>query len=262
MSRIHPVAIVGAGPGDPELLTVKAARLLSEADAIVYDRLVAPAILDRAAPGATRIFAGKAPHDHHMTQDEINDLLVKLAKSGRKVVRLKGGDPFIFGRGGEEAERLASLGIPFEVVPGVTAATSCSAYAGIPLTHRGLALGVHFVTGHCQGQTDKSLELNWRCLADPESTLVVYMGLVNAETIAENLIANGLPPTTPAAAIHKGTTPEQRVVITTIAELPSEVVKADLLPPTLFVIGKVVSLATILDWFRPGCGDADIEAVV
>ncbi len=248
---IHPVAIVGAGPGDPELLTVKAARLLAAADAVVYDRLVAREILTLTRPGAQMIFAGKSPYNHHMPQEDINSLLVRLARSGQKVVRLKGGDPFIFGRGGEEAQQLAEAGIPFEVVPGVTAATSCAAYAGIPLTHRGLAVGVHFVTGHCQGQSELPLELNWAGLADPDSTLVVYMGLVNVESIADNLIRHGLAPETPAAAVHKGTTAEQRVIVTTLAGLPEEVAQARLRPPTLFVIGKVVALAPQLSWFRP-----------
>ena len=249
--HIYPVAIVGAGPGDPDLLTIKAARLLGEADAVVYDRLVATEILALAQPGAEMIFAGKEPNLHHMTQTDINNLLVNLAMSGKRVVRLKGGDPFIFGRGGEETLRLADQGIPFEVVPGVTAATSVSAYAGIPLTHRGLALGVHFVTGHCQGQEVKTLELNWQGLADPATTLVVYMGLVNVATIAEQLIAHGLPADTPAAAIHKGTTPEQRTLVTTLQNLPGEVEAAAFKPPTLFVIGKVVALSKSLDWFLP-----------
>jgi uroporphyrin-III C-methyltransferase/precorrin-2 dehydrogenase/sirohydrochlorin ferrochelatase/uroporphyrin-III C-methyltransferase len=178
------VYIVGAGPGDPDLLTVKALRLIQQADVVVYDRLISQAILALIPAGSKRIFVGKETGKHHMGQDEINALLVKLAITGRSVVRLKGGDPFIFGRGSEEAMYLANHGVSFEVVPGITSASACTAYAGIPLTHRGVVSGVTFVTGHCR--SDKPLDLNWEKLADPGSTLVIYMGLANLQQIAPN----------------------------------------------------------------------------
>lgn len=247
METIFPISIVGAGPGDPDLLTVKAARVLREADVVVYDRLVSNGILDLLPAGTTRIFAGKAARDHHMPQDEINQLLVGLAKGGRRVVRLKGGDPFIFGRGSEEAEYLAGHGIPFQVVPGVTASAGCGAYAGIPLTHRDLAHGVRFVTGH--RRQGKNLDLNWRSLADPDTTLVVYMGLTNVRRISGELIKAGLPGHTPAGAIQDGTTERQRTVVTTLAELPDCIEQAGLKAPTLLIIGRVVELAESLSWF-------------
>ncbi len=254
---IGPIFIVGAGPGDPDLLTVKAARVLGQADVVVYDRLVSDHILDLLAPGTTRIFAGKAARDHHMPQDEINELLVNLAQAGHTVVRLKGGDPFIFGRGSEEAEYLAGRGIAFEIVPGVTASAGCGAYAGIPLTHRDLAHGVRFVTGH--RREGIGLDLNWKSLADPDTTLVVYMGLTNVQQISDELIAAGLPADTPTGAIEKGTTAEQRTVLTTLAELPDCVKRAELKPPTLFIIGRVAKLAENLSWFMPAL-DCDVEA--
>ena len=241
---IPPVLIVGAGPGDPELLTVKAARLLGEADVVVYDRLVSGHILDLVPTGATRIFVGKAARHHHMPQDEINELLVNLARSGRRVMRLKGGDPFVFGRGSDEAVHLAKNGIPFEVVPGVTAAAGCAAYAGIPLTHRGMAKGLRFITGH--RQDDQDLDIDWKTLADPETTLVVYMGLRNVARICGELLAAGMPPDMPAVAIEKGTTPEQRIVTSTLAALPAAIKEAGLGAPTLVIIGRVVALAEIL----------------
>jgi uroporphyrin-III C-methyltransferase/precorrin-2 dehydrogenase/sirohydrochlorin ferrochelatase/uroporphyrin-III C-methyltransferase len=241
---VNPVYIVGAGPGDPELLTVKAQRILGEADAVVYDRLVSDGILDIIPAGATRIFAGKAARDHHMPQDEINALLVSLAKGGRKVVRLKGGDPFVFGRGSEEAVYLARNGIPFEVVPGITASVGCTAAAGIPLTHRGIARSVRLVSGH--QEYGEGLDLDWKCLADPYTTLVIYMGLSNARHIATELMAGGLPAATPAAAIHKGTTPNQRSTITTLDDLADCLEREEFGPPTLLVIGKVVDLAAEL----------------
>jgi uroporphyrin-III C-methyltransferase/precorrin-2 dehydrogenase/sirohydrochlorin ferrochelatase/uroporphyrin-III C-methyltransferase len=243
---LHPVFIVGAGPGDPDLLTRKAERALRQADVVVYDRLVSDEILDLLPAGATRIFAGKAARDHHMPQEEINALLVKLAKDGKRVVRLKGGDPFVFGRGSEEAEELAKNDVPFEVVPGVTASMGCTSYAGIPLTHRGLATGVKIVTGHRKQGTD--LDLHWESLADPASTLVIYMGLTNVELIAQKLIEHGLPADTPAAAIQNGTTPKQRTILTYLENLPACVDKAKLKAPTLLVIGQVVRLAKDLNW--------------
>ena len=237
----YPVAIVGAGPGDPELLTLKALRLLGEADAVVYDRLVSGEIRKLIPPGAMQVFVGKASNCHPTPQDEINDLIVRLARGGRRVVRLKGGDPFVFGRGSEEAEYLSLHGIPFEIVPGITAASGCASAAGIPLTHRGLATGVRFVTGH--RRHDDELDLNWSSLADPDTTLVVYMGLANLTTIRDRLIAAGLPAETPAAAIANGTTPEERICCCKLADLPDRVLTDDLKPPVMLVIGRVVALA-------------------
>jgi uroporphyrin-III C-methyltransferase/precorrin-2 dehydrogenase/sirohydrochlorin ferrochelatase/uroporphyrin-III C-methyltransferase len=225
-------------------MTVKAVRLLKEADAVVYDRLISPAILDLVPAGAARIYVGKASRHHTMSQDDINVLLVKLARTGRRIVRLKGGDPFIFGRGSEEAEYLARHGIAFEVVPGVTAAAGCTAGLGIPLTHRGLANGVRFVTGHCRDDID--LDLNWASLADPDTTLVIYMGLANLAQIAREMIAAGLAPDTPAAAIACGTMPEETMCVGTLANLPALVGDSDLKPPVLLVIGRVVALADLL----------------
>ena len=239
------VHLVGAGPGNPDLLTVKAERLLRQADIVVYDRLVSEDILDLLPAGATRIFAGKARGHHHMKQDEINALLARVAAPGRVVVRLKGGDPFVFGRGSEEAEYLISRGIAVEVVPGITSASGCSAAAGIPLTHRGFATGVRFVTGHCR--EDHDLNLNWQSLADPDTTLVVYMGLANVAQIATRLIDAGMPPDLPSAMVSKGTTPQQQVVITTLDKLPVKAREAEIATPVLFIIGHVAALAHTLD---------------
>ncbi len=247
MSRRNPrVYLVGAGPGDPELLTVRAVRVLEQAEIIVYDRLVSPAILDLVPESAERIFAGKASRKHFMPQDTINEVLVKQALTGRRVVRLKGGDPFIFGRGSEEALHLASHGIAFEIVPGITASMGCAAYAGIPLTHRGLAKGVHFVTGHMAENGD--LDLDWVRLADPDTTLVIYMGLMKIDRICQNLIGAGLAADTPAAAIENGTMPTQRVVASTLDGLPERVAEAGLSAPTLFVVGAVAGLSETLGW--------------
>lgn len=256
---MHPVQLVGAGPGDPDLMTVKAVRVLQAAEVVVYDKLVSAEILALVPPGATRIFAGKVARNHHMPQAEINTLLVGLARRGRRVVRLKGGDPFLFGRGGEEALALARAGIPFEVVPGVTSASGCTAYAGIPLTHRGLAHGVRFVTGHTQeaDADDGGLELNWASLADPDTTLIVYMGRTNVRLIADRLIAHGLPPETPAAAIVEGTRPEQTALRATLATLAQTIEAFGRAAPTLIVIGRVVALAEALAWFHPA---AEAEA--
>jgi uroporphyrin-III C-methyltransferase/precorrin-2 dehydrogenase/sirohydrochlorin ferrochelatase/uroporphyrin-III C-methyltransferase len=249
-AAIHPVYIVGAGPGDPGLLTVKAARLLESVDVVVYDRLVSEAILDLVPAGATRIYAGKAARDHHMPQEDTNALLVRLAASGRRVMRLKGGDPFLFGRGGEEALHLARHGIPFEIVPGITAATGCAAYAGIPLTHRGLAHGVRFVAGYTQeGEVPN---VDWKSLADADTTLVFYMGRTNARRIAAELMAAGLDGATPTAALYKGTTPEQRTIRATLADLADRLEAARLVGPTLLVVGRVSALAESLAWFEPG----------
>lgn len=245
---IHPVMLVGAGPGDPDLLTVKAHRLLGSVDVIVYDRLVAKPILELIPDTTERIFAGKRASNHYMPQEDINNLLVDLARVGKKVMRLKGGDPFVFGRGGEEALHLVRHGIPFEVVPGITSSAGCAAYAGIPLTHRGLAQGVRFVTGHSKG--DEPLTLDWRSLADPETTLVVYMGMANVGEISAKLTENGLPSDTPVAVINMGTRPAQKTLLTTLAELPDTIKSSDIKGATLFVIGRVVTLADELSWFE------------
>ena len=241
MPDVALVHLVGAGPGDPELLTVKAQRLLREAEVVVYDRLVSAAVLELAPPGAMRVDVGKRRGCHSLSQDEINALLVKLARAGRRVVRLKGGDPFVFGRGSEEADHLARHGVPFAVVPGITAAAGCAASAGIPLTHRGVASGVRFVTGHCR--ENRELDLNWASLADPDTTLVVYMGLANLARIAERLIAAGLPAETPAVAIAAGTTPTERLCRASLAELPAKAAQAELGAPVLVIVGRVVALA-------------------
>jgi len=238
---------VGAGPGDPDLLTVKAARLIASARLVVYDRLVSDEILALVPADAERVFAGKESGHHTLKQDEINDILLGLARTGRDVVRLKGGDPFVFGRGSEEALVLARNAIPFEVVPGISAAAGVSTYAGIPLTHRGLATGVQFIPGHLR--EGHRLDLNWDKLGDPDTTLVIYMGLQSLPATTAALIAAGLPADTPAAAIENGTTPRQRRVIGTLATLVDLARAADLHPPTLIVIGRVVSLAHELDWY-------------
>ena len=242
------VFLIGAGPGDPELLTVKAYNIIKTAQAVVYDRLVSEGILALLPHGTPRFFAGKSCKQKAMTQDEINALLVTLAKAGHDVVRLKGGDPFLFGRGGEEALELARAGIAYEVVPGITSAQGCGAYAGIPLTHRGLATGVRFLTGHRMADEEMA-NLNWPSLADPDTTLVVYMGLANLGMIAQNLIAHGLAADTPAAAIEQGTTSGQRVVLATLSSLQTRVSEAALEAPTLIVIGKVAALHSELQWF-------------
>ncbi len=241
MQQCQKVYLVGAGPGDPELLTLKAARLLGEADVVVYDRLVGDGVLDLVPPGAARIYAGKASSRHELPQDEINQLLVRLARSGRRVVRLKGGDPFIFGRGSEEAAFLRRSGIEVEVVPGITAASGCAAEFGIPLTHRGLAHGVQFITGHWR--ENRELDLDWQRLADPRMTLVVYMGLASLAEVCRQLAAAGMSLTTPAVAIANGTTPRRQLVRASLADLAERVSAAELPAPVLFIIGAVADLA-------------------
>lgn len=247
METVGRVYLVGAGPGDPDLLTVKALRLLGEANVVVYDRLVSEQILALVPDGVSRIFVGKAAGNHVLPQEEINRIIVKLARAGHNVVRLKGGDPFIFGRGGEEALELAKHEIPFEVVPGITAATACAAYAGIPVTHRGLASGVQLVAGHCRGKTP--LELNWRTLADRELTLVFYMGLANLPEIRAGLMAAGRAGATPVAVVAEGTKPGQRRLMTTLDRAPEDVAAAGIAPPAVIIIGDVVTLSARLDWF-------------
>ena len=235
------VYLVGAGPGDPELLTLKALRLLREADVVVYDRLVSPSILELIPSGTRRVFVGKESGCHPVPQSAINNLLVQLARAEGSVVRLKGGDPVIFGRGCEEGEYLLRHGVGFEIVPGITAASGCAAVAGIPLTHRTAATGVRFVTGH--RLEDRSLGLNWQSLADPDTTLVVYMGLSNLREIAARLIEAGLPETTPAIAISSGTTERQKLCRAALSDLPAQVEAAGLTAPTLCIIGRVVAVS-------------------
>lgn len=249
MSQHSCVYLVGTGPGDPDLLTVKALRLIQHADVIVYDRLISQAILDLIPAGTTRIYVGKATEHHSLPQDEINQLLVNMAGKARIIVRLKGGDPFVFGRGSEEAAFLRHHQISFEVVPGVTAATAATTYAGIPLTHRGLARGVQIITGHARDNLP--LQHDWHKLANPDSTLVIYMGLANIEYICQQLLAAGMPAQTPAAAIQDGATLQQRRIISSLAELPAATRTYRLRPPVLFVIGKVVALHEVLDWYVP-----------
>jgi uroporphyrin-III C-methyltransferase/precorrin-2 dehydrogenase/sirohydrochlorin ferrochelatase/uroporphyrin-III C-methyltransferase len=251
------VYIVGAGPGDPDLLTLKAARLLSEADVVVYDRLVSDPILSLIPPGTTRIFAGKMARRHHMPQQEINGLLVALARGGKTVVRLKGGDPYLFGRGGEEALHLAASGVPFTVVPGVTSASGCTASAGIPLTHRDMAHGVHYVAGHTKNE--EPLSLDWQRLADPETTLVVYMGRTNVLDISTGLMAHGLAGETPAAAIINGTRSDQRVLHATLATLPDVMTPIPAAAATLIIIGRVVGLARTIAPLAAPDGDRQRE---
>ncbi|SFU52023.1 uroporphyrinogen-III C-methyltransferase [Halomonas korlensis] len=238
------VAIVGAGPGDPGLLTLRALSLLEQADCLVFDRLVSREVLALARPKARRFYVGKASRCHALTQDETNALLVRLAEEGRRVVRLKGGDPYIFGRGGEEAQALIEHGVDFRVVPGITSAQGCAAYGGFPLTHRDYAQSVTFVTGHCKGDGD--LALNWAALASPNQTTVFYMGLANAEMISRQLQDHGLSAGHPVALVERGTTPEQRQVITSLGDLVETIAREGLKPPTLIVVGEVVRLADTL----------------
>lgn len=240
------VYLVGAGPGDPELLTVKAARLIGEADILVFDHLVSPSILRLVRPDAERIYAGKERGNHALPQEELNVLLVRLAKTGKTIVRLKGGDPYTFGRGGEEVQTLRENGVRFEVVPGITAATGVAAYAGIPLTHRDYAQACVFVTGHLK---DGSMNLDWPGLARERQTVVIYMGLHGLPYLCEKLIEHGLPADWPAAIVQQGTTPHQRTVTGTLSTLPARADAAKLKAPTLIIIGQVVTLHDALRWF-------------
>jgi uroporphyrin-III C-methyltransferase/precorrin-2 dehydrogenase/sirohydrochlorin ferrochelatase len=240
------VHLVGAGPGDPELLTLRAARLLAQADVVVYDHLVGSGVLDLIGPQAERVYVGKQRAHHSVPQEQINALLVQLAREGRRVVRLKGGDPFVFGRGGEELQMLAAEGVPFEVVPGVTAACGVASHAGIPLTHRDFAQSCTFVTGHLK---DGSCELDWPALARPRQTVVIYMGLSGLATICEQLIAHGLPADWPAGVVSHGTLPGQQVVCATLSTLAGEVGRAGLASPCLTIVGEVVRLRDELAWF-------------
>jgi len=239
------VALVGAGPGDPELLTLKAWRLIQSAEVVLYDRLVSPEILSLIPESAERVHVGKQRANHSLPQDQINSRLVELAREGRKVVRLKGGDPFIFGRGGEEIETLAAAGVRFQVVPGITAASGCAAYAGIPLTHRDHAQSVRFVTGHLKNDT---CDLPWKDFVQNNQTLVFYMGLVGLPIICRQLTANGMFPEMPVALVSRGTTPHQQVVTGDLTNIVERVEKNAVPAPTLVIIGNVVTLRSRLDW--------------
>ena len=243
------VYLVGAGPGDPDLLTLRALRLMQQADVVVYDRLVSQGVLNLTRKDAQRIYAGKERGRHAMRQAHVNSLLARLAKDGKRVLRLKGGDPFIFGRGGEEIETLAAQGIPFQVGPGVTAASGCAGYAGIPLTHRDYAQSCVFVAGQLR---DGTVDLDWDRLVTPRQTIVVYMGLTALRTICRELTRHGLAPDTPAALVEHGTTDTQRVHVGTVDTLPARVRRAQPRAPTLLIVGDVVRLRQQLGWFEAG----------
>lgn len=248
MGSLGEVYLVGGGPGDPDLLTFRALRLMQKADVVVYDALVSEGVMDLVRRDAERIYAGKRQSNHTLPQEEINDLLVRLAKEGKRVLRLKGGDPFIFGRGGEEIETLAAHSIPFQVVPGISAANGVASYAGIPLTHRDYAQSVLFATGHLR---DDSVDLDWTALTRPSQTVVIYMGLKGLSVICSKLMEHGLPPDWPAAVVQQGTTRHQRVMVGTLADLAQKVDRAGFKAPTLTIIGEVVKLRQKLSWFNP-----------
>lgn len=243
------VYLVGGGPGDPDLLTFRALRLMQQCDVCVYDKLVSPEVMELVRRDAELIYVGKSRDQHTLPQEEINELLARLALEGKRVLRLKGGDPFIFGRGGEEIETLMQRGVPFQVVPGITAANGVSTYAGIPLTHRDYSQACLFITGHLK---EGSLDLDWVAMSRPRQTVVIYMGLVGMEKICEQLIAHGVSPDMPAAVVQQGTTQRQRVVTATLKDLAAKVKEAEIKAPCLTIIGEVVQLRERLNWFEPG----------
>lgn len=248
------VFLVGAGPGDPDLLTFRALRLMQQCDICVYDKLVSPAVMELVRRDAELVYVGKSRSNHTMPQEEINDLLARLALEGKRVLRLKGGDPFIFGRGGEEIETLMQHNVPFQVVPGITAANGVSTYSGIPLTHRDYSQSCLFITGHLKakpGSDEMCLDLDWASMARPRQTLVIYMGLVGMATICEQLIAHGVSPDMPAAVVQQGTTQHQRVVTATLKDLFEKVTEAQIKAPCLTIVGEVVRLRERLNWFEP-----------
>ena len=243
-----PVYLIGAGPGDPELITVRGLRLVQQAEVVIYDRLVHPKIVQEAPADAIRVYVGKETGLHYVPQEQINELLVMHARQGRRVVRLKGGDPFVFGRGGEEAKALADARIPFEIVPGISSAIAVPAYAGIPVTHRKIATSFAVVTGHEEGGKDVSAR-DWAALATAVDTLVVLMGVKGLTKIVGQLLAHGRSPATPVALIHWGTTNEQQTVTGTLADIIAKATVAGLEPPVVTVIGEVVALREHLQWF-------------